>query len=317
MLLPMLLWLTAIYLAPSMAGGIGLLSTRPWGRILIVIVSVCYLIFFPIGTILGGLGLWILLGREGNTAFSGGTAPAPVEGPAAVRPPSIENRTGLLLTIAAVGAGFVVMLGAGFMWTGTAAPMEISVAFYPALVVLAVAVGYALYHLATRPEGLTLPDLNPPWSPVALVQEASARHAAAEQGQQHIARLAADPRRKKYIPLIERGEYWPDERIDYDLDPTHTATCAHLRPIERAMRAAGICVALHSGATVNADCVVDADRTRQDFNPGATTGYREFEHYDRSPEAQLVGQIWCTACNSSIDTVHPQTASPGTSRFPA
>lgn len=29
--LPMLFWVTAVYLGPGMAGGIGLLSKRPWG----------------------------------------------------------------------------------------------------------------------------------------------------------------------------------------------------------------------------------------------------------------------------------------------
>src|SRR5256885_1908259 len=45
----------------------------------------------------------------------------------------------------------------------------------------------------------------------------SARNRAmsAEAKRRRIAELASDPVRRKYIPLIERGEIWSDDQIDY------------------------------------------------------------------------------------------------------
>ncbi len=39
----------------------GLLKRRPWGRVLGIIDNTISLIFFPIGTLFGAYGLWVLL----------------------------------------------------------------------------------------------------------------------------------------------------------------------------------------------------------------------------------------------------------------
>ncbi len=44
----------------SLLAGIGLLKNRRWARIIITILSVLYLPALPIGTVLGGLGFWVL-----------------------------------------------------------------------------------------------------------------------------------------------------------------------------------------------------------------------------------------------------------------
>ena len=54
---------------PRLIAGIGLLKYRNWARILTIVVSVIGLADFPVGTALGGYGLWVLLTREGAALF--------------------------------------------------------------------------------------------------------------------------------------------------------------------------------------------------------------------------------------------------------
>jgi hypothetical protein len=54
---------------PRLIAGIGLLKHHNWARILTMIVSVIGLIDFPVGTALGGYGLWVLLHRDAAPLF--------------------------------------------------------------------------------------------------------------------------------------------------------------------------------------------------------------------------------------------------------
>jgi len=54
---------------PGFIGGIGLLSYRPWSRLLIMIVSAIDLINVPFGTIIGGYSLWVLVQDETQKLF--------------------------------------------------------------------------------------------------------------------------------------------------------------------------------------------------------------------------------------------------------
>lgn len=63
---PIFLFLATVLFVPSLVGGIGLLRGRSWARIVIFLLSLAVIFFFPIGTILGGFGLVALR-----------TAPAP------------------------------------------------------------------------------------------------------------------------------------------------------------------------------------------------------------------------------------------------
>lgn len=60
--------------APSIVAGWGLLNFKPWARILGIVLSALNLINFPIGTAVGGYGLWVLLNTETERLFR---APAP------------------------------------------------------------------------------------------------------------------------------------------------------------------------------------------------------------------------------------------------
>ena len=60
----------AVLSLPGIIAGVGLLSFRPWARILTIVLSVFELLNFPFGTALGFFGLWVLLSPEGAALFA-------------------------------------------------------------------------------------------------------------------------------------------------------------------------------------------------------------------------------------------------------
>ena len=65
---------------PGVVAGIGLLSFKPWARILTIILSVLNLPGFPIGTLVGIYSLWALLDSETSLLFEGNNPPVIPEG---------------------------------------------------------------------------------------------------------------------------------------------------------------------------------------------------------------------------------------------
>jgi len=66
------LFLVILALAiPEILAGVGLLKFQAWGRLLGIVVSVLNLVKFPLGTVVGGYGLWVLLSNETEALFSG------------------------------------------------------------------------------------------------------------------------------------------------------------------------------------------------------------------------------------------------------
>ncbi len=59
----------ALISLPGLIAGIGLLSLKPWSRILAMIVCVLTLIHIPLGTALGIYGLWALAKDESAALF--------------------------------------------------------------------------------------------------------------------------------------------------------------------------------------------------------------------------------------------------------
>jgi hypothetical protein len=57
--------------ALGLVAGWGLLTLRPWARILGIILAILGLFSFPWGTILGVYTLWVLFSAEGAALFSG------------------------------------------------------------------------------------------------------------------------------------------------------------------------------------------------------------------------------------------------------
>jgi hypothetical protein len=57
---------------PSLVCGWALLNYKPWARVLGIILSVLQLASFPVGTALGGYGLWVLLNDESKRVLEAG-----------------------------------------------------------------------------------------------------------------------------------------------------------------------------------------------------------------------------------------------------
>jgi hypothetical protein len=55
---------------PGIIGGIGLLKRREWARILVLITSAFHLLNFPIGTIIGGYSIWVLVQQDTIRIFN-------------------------------------------------------------------------------------------------------------------------------------------------------------------------------------------------------------------------------------------------------
>jgi hypothetical protein len=55
---------------PGLIGGWGLLNYRSWARILVIVLSALNLLNFPIGTLLGIYGLWVLFNKESERLFT-------------------------------------------------------------------------------------------------------------------------------------------------------------------------------------------------------------------------------------------------------
>jgi hypothetical protein len=68
---------TAILSIPGIIAGIGLLSFKPWARILAIVISILSLVQIPLGTALGFYGIWVLFSRDGQALFERPTAPQP------------------------------------------------------------------------------------------------------------------------------------------------------------------------------------------------------------------------------------------------
>jgi hypothetical protein len=70
----MLIVFLAAFALPGLIAGYGLLTFKPWARIVGIVLSAIGLIYFPFGTVLGAYGLWVLLNKDTERLFSG-TAP--------------------------------------------------------------------------------------------------------------------------------------------------------------------------------------------------------------------------------------------------
>src|SRR5215207_6095130 len=55
---------------PGLIAGFGLLSLKPWARILGIVLCAINLINIPFGTIFGVYGLWVLLNKDTEQMFS-------------------------------------------------------------------------------------------------------------------------------------------------------------------------------------------------------------------------------------------------------
>ena len=62
----------AVLSLPALVLGWGLLTWKPWARTLGVVLSILHLFSFPVGTLMGGYGLWVLLNDESRRLLEAG-----------------------------------------------------------------------------------------------------------------------------------------------------------------------------------------------------------------------------------------------------
>jgi len=146
-------------------------------------------------------------------------------------------------------------------------------------------------------------------------------HPAVTEHQRRIAELAADPVKRKYAALVERGEWWTDDQILYNETPSMVATCAHLQAIEYAMRLAGLKVRMNPllpsvPASVTVDCRINEPEFKRRYVPAESVHYREYFQPERSQWDNPTADILCSECRSRIQVVHPSEAGEGTPWFP-
>lgn len=142
---PIFLFLAIFLFIPSLLGGIGLLRGRAWGRIVILMLSGLMILIFPIGTALGGFGLWALLRRHAHSAL-----PRHFEAASDAPRMPLNYTAATLPLLVALGTGVVVLLGVLFRFQEQKAPVFIedafpsaAIAFPIALLLAAAAVLYA------------------------------------------------------------------------------------------------------------------------------------------------------------------------------
>ncbi len=63
---------------PSFLGGWGLLKRKSWARPLVIVFSVFHLLNFPVGTLIGGYSLWVLLNDQTKRLLEGGAEYPPL-----------------------------------------------------------------------------------------------------------------------------------------------------------------------------------------------------------------------------------------------
>jgi WD40 repeat protein len=260
-------WMAALLLIPSFAGGLGLLRAKDWGRVLIILVSLELLFIVPVGTALGAFGLWVLLRQ------SAASGPPRQLTSNTQRPRS----SGLLLAMTSVAAGFLILLGAGFLLFGGAQGFGISpVRMVGGGVMLAVGVLAAQVRRHTR--------------------EGSKARSAPNPGAE------------------AATQFTPVQQPPFQ---AHPAPCEHLKPIDTAMRAAGISVRPIAGSGLRASCRIHVPSFEHRFGQQNTISYAEYfqpeRHFEDNPTARLI----CTHCGSILYTLHAFESTPGTQWFPA
>lgn len=296
---PYYLIASLVYLIPGIVGGVGLLRGQAGGWRLIAGLSVLYLPLVPLGTVLGGIGLWVLFARA-DPAFAGGDIEP--------RPSLMPLVRGLVVALSAL-AILAAIVGLGYVFRDQI-PVRPPNPFVRGVIIV---VGGCLVALVLRAferprSGLTRADRK-------RIAQADEEHRAAHRRRLQV--LAADPVRRKYAERMEQGEFWSDEQIAYDLDPIRAATCPHLAPVERALRADGLAVRLLTGAHVTAPCRLDVVALGRAIPLPATVRYSDdIPMPDRSPSDPTASALLCDPCGSGIRVVHPNDAKPATPWFP-
>jgi hypothetical protein len=298
--------LSAAYFVPSFAGGLALLRGKAWGRVVIWAESALLAPMLPVGTVLAGLAVWALLPRGGPAEGDGGFR-------AFTRMLARARRPALIALTAIASLGAIV--GLGYLFRDQIENVDptspvVAIGAFAVGLIAVVAVGMQLGWAGGG--GMIL---SPQRARLRREGEREAARVAAEH-KARLARLAADPVKAKYAADMERGEYWSDEGIAYDLDREARATCEHLRPIEGAMREAGLKVRWWVEGHASCECIVNEAALNLPAG-GPVTFNASIEMGGRAYEDAPVAEFRCGACNSSIRVHNQHDAWPGIPVFPS
>lgn len=283
----MMFMVSLVTLLPSLICGIGLLLNQPWGRVAMMCWSVLLLLLIPIGTLLGGYGLWVLLKRTPESGYAVGSerssGPSRPYHPHDVEPRQtsllvsrqhpFSGRAGQLLLMVIVGASMIILLRVGFWIAGQQAPAVIVDPLQIAVVLL-FAIVVAMIVVAVR-SGLSRP---------------------------------------RHLPLNEQLQY--EASVAPALPLSSEAICIHLQPIERLMRGVGIRITKALGRDTQAYCQVDRVALASVFGPTIAALYVERHDIDRSYLDPKTALFWCATCNSRLWAVHADAATEKTPWFP-
>jgi hypothetical protein len=311
---PIFGFLAVLYFAPGFLGGVGVLLGKPWGRWILIALSFVLLLAIPIGTVLGGFGLWALLRKDG----------LPKVGPTAPRTSSTDAQSSektrrkidLLLVIVATGSAMAAGMTIAFWAHDDMPPPELRAVFYPALAILAAVTVVIVTRRPFRGWGGSVRTINP----IRQARWRRRMHREIEtwkaERAARVAALSADPALKPYADRITAGEVWSDAQIAYDRDRSMLATCRHLRPIETAMRGRGLYLRLEGAEQVTAQCRIDEAALWTEFPKGKLL-YAELFRGGRAVEDDPEAYLFCEACRSRIDVIHPVLWREEIPRFPA
>lgn len=275
-----LLW-SILFFGPSLlVGALGLIHFRSARWPLFALGSI-YLALFPLGTLLGAFTLIVTL------------RPAL---PGAINRKEANRISGILLAMGVVGSGFILGLALLFAVNDNKAPEELAMLAWPAGLAFPVCLVLLFRRIA--------------WSFWSVSPIAARRRWHREDAQRRreedarVAQLLKDPQTRLYGEAIRRGEYWSDQAIAYDRDPDMLATAPALRPIEAAMRRAGIPTRFEFPGIVTARCRIDADRLATLFPADGTYVYSDTYTFERGYDPFEAVIITADGV-SYIHVVHP------------
>ena len=126
----------------------------------------------------------------------------------------------------------------------------------------------------------------------------------------------------EFIPVGRSRRGTPTRKILDRYDPGPTQTCEHLKPIEHAIREAGIVVEVSRYVPVQVECRINVDALRRQFNLPDWIYYQEGYMPEKSEFDNPWAEIVCGAClktnraGGAIRVLHPKECSSDTPWFP-
>jgi hypothetical protein len=113
------------------------------------------------------------------------------------------------------------------------------------------------------------------------------------------AAIEAVPHRRPFAAMVFEGSVPSDEQIDYLADASARATCGHLQPVERALRADGVPLRLVREGVVAGDRRLRDDVVARFALPAGVVLQDELvDHRDDLCEQCLV----CAGCRSELQS---------------